>query len=143
MTTWVQWNTNCFNCLACFLHASERCACKLCLLDIWYHSTRQSYMHGKKSRVVILFQLDDWTTQSLLTNRTVKIGRFTVTTTTAQEETSRNTTPVPPLQPSSNEEASPKGSPKKSRRFSFYPEGSPRRLRRILSRKNERNAEGT
>lgn len=66
-----------------------------------------------------------------------------MTTTTAQEEQSRNTTPVPPVQPCSNDEISPKASPKKSRRFNFHPEGSPGRLRRILSRKSERNAEGT
>ena len=97
---------------------------------------------------MISFQLDDWTTQSLLTNRTVTIGRFTVTTTTAADEQSRNNTPVPP----SNEEGSPKrtrhfslmetGSPKKSRRFSLNPEGSPTKLRRILSRKGERHHEG-
>ena len=95
---------------------------------------------------VKLGQLDDWTTQSLLTNRTVTIGRFTVTTTTEKQ----SKTPV--QQHSSNEEGSPKrtrhlslvdmGSPKKLRRFAFNSEGSPNRLRRKFSRKSERNAEG-
>ncbi|XP_028411303.1 uncharacterized protein LOC114533877 [Dendronephthya gigantea] len=82
---------------------------------------------------VKLGQLDDWTTQSLLTNRTVTVGRFTVTTTTAQAEQSRNTSPVPPV-----DQHDEPGTPKRTRHASLIDVGSPKGLRRILSRKSER-----
>lgn len=89
--------------------------------------------------IPISFQLDDWTTQSLLTNRTVTIGRFTVTTTTTKGDKSANTSPVNAnsLEQRLNEP----GSPKRTRNMSMPEIGSPK-LRRILSRKSERHNEG-
>lgn len=75
---------------------------------------------------VNLGQLDDWTTQSLLTNRTVTVGRFTVTTTSAKDENADSTSPLQARLKQHEESLNQKGSPKKARR---------------LSRKSERNLE--
>lgn len=74
-----------------------------------------------------MVQLDEWTSQSLLTNRTVTVGRFTVTTTSTKDENAIAKSPIQVRRKKQEEASSQRGSPKKALLS--------------LSRKHERNIE--